>query len=92
MRINTYQTMAQEGLVAKLASEEKQREAQEKAKDIDAQKASIQALTATIEAQKSASTSCKVTAAVICKKNSPRFAPKSSNCAPTSPKPPTAKA
>ncbi len=52
MRINTYQTMAQEGLVAKLASDEKQREAQEKAKDIDAQKASIQALTATIEAQK----------------------------------------
>ena len=49
---SAYQEMAQEGLVAKLASDEKQREAQEKSKDLDVQKASITALAATIEAQR----------------------------------------
>jgi hemolysin D len=47
-----YQQLEKEGFVGNLAAVEKQRDAQEKAKDLDAQQATLGALAATIEAQK----------------------------------------
>jgi hemolysin D len=46
-----YQDLEKEGFIGKIASAEKQREALEKEKDLDAQQATVAALGATIEAQ-----------------------------------------
>lgn len=48
---NAFATLEQQGFVATIAAAEKQREALEKAKDLDAQRATVSALTATIAAQ-----------------------------------------
>ena len=47
-----YQRLESEGFVSNIASAEKQRDAIEKAKDLDAQSATVAALSATIDAQK----------------------------------------
>ena len=47
----SYQQLEKEGFVGQLAAAEKQREALEKTKDLDAQRESVKALAATIEAQ-----------------------------------------
>ena len=47
-----YQLLEKEGFVGNIAAAEKQRDALEKSKDLDAQQATLKALSATIEAQK----------------------------------------
>ena len=68
---DAYTKLEKEGFFGNLATAEKQREALEKGKDLDAQQSTVAALNATIQAQQKRSVRSKVITTPSYKKNSP---------------------